>query len=63
GQLQHAQVQSHLGGLCRIRSRAPITVQLNGMAVELGRPETDVVEFATTAGDTYVVTAGKSANV
>ena len=58
GALQQATVVSTLGRRCRIRSIVPMTVTSNGRPVRISRPESQVVEFETAPGATYVVSAG-----
>ncbi|MEZ4664193.1 MAG: glycoside hydrolase family 95 protein [Caldilineaceae bacterium] len=55
GQLQRAEIRSHLGGICRVRSRTPIHVQHAGANIQVEQPAADVVEFATAAGGAYEV--------
>lgn len=55
GQLQQAQIHSRQGGVCRIRSSSAMRVQQNGTDLHVERPEADVVEFNTVAGESYAV--------
>jgi alpha-L-fucosidase 2 len=60
--LEKAEIRSKLGNACRVRAGVPLVVKSQGRAVRCSRPEKDVIEFKTTAGETYrlSVAAGKS---
>jgi alpha-L-fucosidase 2 len=53
GALATATVRSALGGTCRVRAPAAVTVTRGGAAVPVRRPEENVVEFDTAKGATY----------
>jgi len=55
GRLEHATVRSDLGGRCRIRTPADVSVRLGGRPVSSTR-RAGVVEFATTPGSVYELT-------
>jgi alpha-L-fucosidase 2 len=57
GALAQATVVSALGNTCRIRSATPLKVASQGKPVRIAQPESDVLEFQTTPGATYVVSA------
>jgi len=59
GQLDRAEIASALGKICRVRTTRPMTVESGGVVVRVTRPASDIVEFATTAGARYVLTAGR----
>ncbi|HEX4022649.1 MAG TPA: glycoside hydrolase family 95 protein [Acidobacteriaceae bacterium] len=57
--ITNASVDSKLGGTCRIRSSAQISkVSLSNGNVSFTRPEQNLVEFKTKAGETYSIEAG-----
>ena len=53
GKLAAATVRSLLGNDCRVRASVPASVTCSGKAVQMQRPEKNVVEFKTQAGRTY----------
>jgi len=55
GKLAKAAITSRLGNDCWVRSAVLVTVTCDGKAVAVTRPEDDVVEFATEAGKTYLL--------
>ena len=55
GRLRRASILSAMGKRCRVRSDAGLEVTLAGEPVQTASPEPGVVEFATTAGETYVL--------
>ncbi len=57
GALEEATVASALGRPCRVRSAVPLTVTSRGRTVGIQRPEASVLEFETTPGSVYVLTA------
>jgi alpha-L-fucosidase 2 len=57
GRLERATLVSRLGNVCRIRAAAPFEITSNGKAVATARRPAGAVEFKTTAGQTYVLTA------
>lgn len=59
GALEQATVGSTLGRRCRVRSSQRLAVTLAGGKVRVRRPEPDVIEFETTPGSVYVLTAGR----
>jgi len=50
GQLTEASVRSTLGGPCRVRAAGPLEATADGAAVEVQRPEPNVIQFNTKAG-------------
>ncbi|UCC97715.1 MAG: glycoside hydrolase family 95 protein [Phycisphaerales bacterium] len=54
-QLSRCVIRSRLGNKCTVRSNAPLGVISSRKPAEAFRPEENVVEFETTAGQTYVV--------
>ena len=57
GRVTTATIHSGLGRVCRIRSAAPISqVSIATTTVSFTRPEENVVEFHTTAGEGYTIT-------
>ncbi|MGH3054860.1 MAG: glycosyl hydrolase family 95 catalytic domain-containing protein, partial [Gaiellaceae bacterium] len=56
GKIMAAAIASSLSGRCRVRSLTKIS-QITSAAgtVHFGRPETNVIEFKTTAGETYSI--------
>jgi alpha-L-fucosidase 2 len=59
GRLAEAIILSRIGGTCRVRCGVALQVLSQGKAVPVSRPEKGVVEFKTTPGATYVLTAEK----
>ena len=57
GALDTTTLTSRLGRRCRVRSAQPLVVTSDGDAVEVARPEADVVEFETRPGAAYVLAA------
>jgi len=57
GKFERAEVLSKLEKICRVRTAVPLAVRSQGKAVRFKRPEKNVVEFETIAGQTYVLTA------
>lgn len=57
GALEQASVLSSLGKPCRVRSARPLTVSSGGKAIRVRRPEANVLEFPTTPGSHYLLTA------
>jgi alpha-L-fucosidase 2 len=60
GTLARASITSTLGNRCRVRAAGPLTVASAGKPVPVTRPEPNVVEFETTAGGVYVLSAVKA---
>ena len=56
--LQAAQIKSLAGKTCRVRSAWPFNVTDGGQSVAVSTPGTDLYEFDTVAGHTYLLTAG-----
>jgi alpha-L-fucosidase 2 len=54
-QLSRCVIRSRLGNRCTVRSSAPPVVISSGKPVETVRPQENVVEFETIAGQTYIV--------
>jgi alpha-L-fucosidase 2 len=59
GRLTRATITSSLGGTCRVRTLAPLTVTSGGRAVETTQPEPGVTEFETRPGGSYELTGDK----
>jgi alpha-L-fucosidase 2 len=59
GALEEATVASVLGKPCRVRSAQPLSVTSRGKTLRVRRPEANVLEFATSPGSVYVLTAGR----
>lgn len=59
GTLERATITSALGVRCRVRSTVPLDVKSQGKAVRVARPEANVLEFETTAGAVYDLSAGR----
>ena len=59
GTLERATIGSALGGRCRVRSTVPLDVTSQGKTVRLSRPEAGVLEFQTTPGTVYVLSASR----
>jgi alpha-L-fucosidase 2 len=59
GKLDQAIILSRIGNQCRIRSGVALEVRSQGKPVPASRPANDVVEFRTTPGATYILTAGR----
>ncbi|MBN2269224.1 MAG: glycoside hydrolase family 95 protein [Sedimentisphaerales bacterium] len=59
GKLASAEIRSLAGNKCRVRSAGAVKVTFKGKEVKTTRPEENVVEFATRAGETYLVATEK----
>jgi alpha-L-fucosidase 2 len=59
GRLERAVIVSRLGQPCRVRSIEPLAVRSAGSPVATAHPEASVVEFRTTPGPTYELTASR----
>ena len=59
GALEEATVASALGRHCRVRSVQPLSVKSRGKTIRVRRPEANVLEFATSPGAVYVLTASR----
>ena len=59
GRLEQAIIMSRIGNACRIRSNVALQVSSHGRPVPVSRPAKDVVEFRTTPGASYTLTAAK----
>ncbi|RPJ50378.1 MAG: glycoside hydrolase family 95 protein [Chloroflexi bacterium] len=57
GQFEAAQIKSHLGNVCRVESIPGLRVFSKGAEVKTRVIEPGVVEFATQAGDEYLLSA------
>ncbi|MHC4227636.1 MAG: glycoside hydrolase family 95 protein [Planctomycetota bacterium] len=55
GILTKSVIRSKLGNKCRIRSSDPVAVMFNGKPARSTKPEENVVEFETTAGQIYII--------
>jgi alpha-L-fucosidase 2 len=53
GQLTSANIRSQLGGLCRVRTHAPLAVSCNGQPVTAAQITSDCFEFVSVAGSVY----------
>ncbi|MGD0573514.1 MAG: glycoside hydrolase family 95 protein [Sedimentisphaerales bacterium] len=60
GRLGNATIKSLNGNAVRVRTAAPINVVLKGKAVEVTRPETNVVAFKTEANQSYNLVVSQS---
>ena len=58
GKLTTAAVRSLLGNQCKIQTGGPVRVTSRGRPFEISSSERNVVEFATKAGRTYLISAG-----
>jgi alpha-L-fucosidase 2 len=56
GRLTNASIRSSLGGPCRLRAGAPLTVHKDGQPVAVTQIDADVIEFTSTAGCEYTLT-------
>jgi hypothetical protein len=54
------QSHEHEEGRCRVRAAVPLDVTSQGKAVRLSRPEPSVLEFQTTPGTVYVLSASRT---
>ena len=59
GTLTGASIVSDRGGVCRVRAPSPLRVTSRGKAVVVSHPESNVAEFRTAAGATYLLEAEK----
>ncbi len=57
GTIQEALILSRIGNICRVRSGIALRVRSQGKVVPVVRSEKDVLEFKTTPGATYTLTA------
>jgi alpha-L-fucosidase 2 len=57
GRLVRASLRADLGGVCRLRAGSPVRVTRDGRPVAVVRRAPGTVEFVTTPGATYVLTA------
>ncbi|MBX3012754.1 MAG: glycoside hydrolase family 95 protein [Caldilineaceae bacterium] len=55
GQVTQAHIHSRLGGLCRLRLAGTGTISHNGQPVATTAAAPGIIEFATQAGQTYIV--------
>jgi len=55
GKLASATIRSALGGPCRVRAQAPLSVACDGAPVKADAPEAAVAVFPTEAGKTYTL--------
>lgn len=55
GKLTQGRIQSKAGSRCRLRSNVPLVVTSGGRKIETASPEKSILEFATKAGQTYVL--------
>lgn len=59
GRIEEAVIHSRIGTTCRVRSAGILRVMHQGESVPVTRPEKDVLEFGTSPGAAYTLTAGK----
>lgn len=59
GRVEEALILSRIGSTCRVRSGVALQVRSHGRTVPVSRPDKDVLEFKTTPGATYTLTAGR----
>jgi alpha-L-fucosidase 2 len=59
GRLEKATLVSRLGNVCRVRSAGPLKIMSQGKAVAAVKRADGAIEFKTTPGGTYVLTAAK----
>jgi alpha-L-fucosidase 2 len=57
GKLTSATIRSRLGGPCRARATAPLTVLSGDKTVQANSPEPSLTVFATEPGRSYTLTA------
>ena len=57
GALAETTLLSRNGNTCRIRTDRPLQVKSNGKPVRTSRTEKDVIEFLTTSGQKYILSA------
>jgi len=57
GKLAASTIQSDFDNLCRVRSRNPVQVEMDGNVIAVERPEPNVVEFLTKAGQSFRLVA------
>lgn len=57
GRLKTATILSRIGNPCRVRSAVALQVRSQGRTIQVSQPEKGVVEFKTTVGATYTLTA------
>jgi len=57
--LSSAKIQSRLGNLCRVRTKAPVRVTADGRDIRVARPAWNVVEFETQPGGSYILLPSK----
>jgi alpha-L-fucosidase 2 len=55
GRLATATLQAKSAGACRLRTRGPVEIRLNGDPVAARQVGSDVVEFHATAGGAYII--------
>jgi alpha-L-fucosidase 2 len=55
--LESARIRSKLGSSCRLRTAGEVDVRAQRGGVDVLRPESGVVEFATQAGESYEISA------
>ena len=59
GALEEATIASTLPRPCRVRAALPLSVSSRGKPIRVRRPEANVLDFETTPGSVYVLTAGR----
>jgi alpha-L-fucosidase 2 len=55
-ELQQATIRSEHGGMCRVRTGAPVEIAVDGEPIAAERPQPEVVLFACAAGRRYHLT-------
>ena len=58
GKLTAAHIRSKLGKPCRVRSDVPLVVTSGGRKIKTSSAEKSVLDFATKAGQTYLLAPG-----
>ncbi|MFO1055090.1 MAG: glycoside hydrolase family 95 protein [Planctomycetota bacterium] len=53
--ITHAVLKATLNGTCRVRCATPLQVRVAGTAIDVARPEPDLLEFTSIAGTTYAL--------
>jgi alpha-L-fucosidase 2 len=59
GRLENATLVSRRGNVCRVRSAVPLEIRFQGKAVAGVKRRDGALEFKTTPGGTYVLTAAR----
>jgi alpha-L-fucosidase 2 len=59
GRIEEAVIHSRTGNTCRVRSAGLLRVMHQGKSIPVTRPEKDVLEFRTSPGAAFTLTAGE----